>query len=231
MSKTLIKLENIYKKFGDGQIKSTVLSDINLTITEGEFVAISGPSGCGKSTLLSILGLLDTPSDGQYQLTTINTDGLKLDQRALIRNKHIGFVFQSFNLIDGLNVFDNVALPLEHRGASSAHIKAQVEEKLTAVNLSSRSLQFPNQLSGGQQQRVAIARALVGEPDLLLVDEPTGNLDSQNGDAVMQLLLELNQQGKTIVMVTHDERYSRMAQRQIKLFDGKILIEKTEAVA
>lgn len=231
MSKTLIKLEHISKKFGDGQIKSTVLSDISLTIKEGEFVAISGPSGCGKSTLLSILGLLDTPSEGQYHLTSINTDGLKVDQRAVIRNQHIGFVFQSFNLIDGLNIFDNVALPLEHRGASSTHIKTKVEEKLIAVNLSSRSLQYPNQLSGGQQQRVAIARALVGEPDLLLVDEPTGNLDSQNGDAVMQLLLELNKQGKTIVMVTHDERYSRMAQRQVKLFDGKILLEKTEAVA
>lgn len=231
MSKILIKLENIYKKFGDGQIKSTVLSDINLTINEGEFIAISGPSGCGKSTLLCILGLLDTPSAGDYQLTTIQTSGLKLDQRAHIRNKHIGFVFQSFNLIDGLNVFDNVALPLEHRGASSKHIKTQVAEKLAAVNLASRSLQFPNQLSGGQQQRVAIARALVGEPDLILVDEPTGNLDSQNGDAVMQLLLELNRQGKTIVMVTHDERYSRMAKRQIRLFDGKILMEKAEAVA
>lgn len=175
--------------------------------------------------------MLDTPTDGDYQLANIDTHSLNVDQRSSVRNKHIGYVFQSFNLIDSLTVFENVALPLEHRGTPSKEITAAVEQQLAAVNMSGRLNHKPSQLSGGQQQRVAIARALVGSPDLLLVDEPTGNLDSQNGDAVMQLLLELNKQGATVVMVTHDERYSQMAQRQIRLFDGKVLVEHQEAVA
>ena len=180
---------------------------------------------------MNILGLLDTATDGQYVLADIDTKSLSVDQRSKVRNKHIGYVFQSFNLIDSLTVFENVALPLEHRGASAKNIKLAVEKQLAAVNMSGSLEHTPNQLSGGQQQRVAIARALVGEPDLLLVDEPTGNLDSQNGDAVMQLLIELNKLGTTIVMVTHDERYSSMAKRQIRLFDGKVLVEEQEAVA
>jgi len=227
----LVTINNINKVYSKGQMKTHALQDVSLTINKGEFIAISGASGCGKSTLLSILGLLDTPTDGHYQLANIDTHNLKVDQRSSVRNKHIGYVFQSFNLIDSLTVFENVALPLEHRGTSSKEIKAAVEQQLAAVNMSARLNHKPNQLSGGQQQRVAIARALVGSPDLLLVDEPTGNLDSQNGDAVMQLLLDLNSQGATVVMVTHDERYSQMAQRQIRLFDGKVLVEHQEGVA
>lgn len=228
---TLVTIKNINKVYSKGQVKTHALQDISLTIDKGEFIAISGASGCGKSTLLSILGLLDTPTNGHYQLANIDTHSLKVDQRSNVRNKHIGYVFQSFNLIDSLTVFENVALPLEHRGTPSKEIQAAVEKQLAAVNMSARLNHKPNQLSGGQQQRVAIARALVGNPDLLLVDEPTGNLDSQNGDAVMQLLLELNKQGATVVMVTHDERYSQMAQRQIRLFDGKVIAEHQEDVA
>lgn len=228
---TLVTIKNINKVYSKGQVKTHALQDISLTIDKGEFIAISGASGCGKSTLLSILGLLDTPTNGHYQLANIDTHSLKVDQRSSVRNKHIGYVFQSFNLIDSLTVFENVALPLEHRGTPSKEIQAAVEKQLAAVNMSARLNHKPNQLSGGQQQRVAIARALVGNPDLLLVDEPTGNLDSQNGDAVMQLLLELNKQGATVVMVTHDERYSQMAQRQIRLFDGKVIAEHQEDVA
>ena len=227
----LVTINNINKVYSKGQVKTHALQDVSLTINKGEFIAISGSSGCGKSTLLSILGLLDTPTDGDYQLANIDTHSLNVDQRSSVRNKHIGYVFQSFNLIDSLTVFENVALPLEHRGTPSKDIKAAVEQQLAAVNMSARLHHKPSQLSGGQQQRVAIARALVGNPDLLLVDEPTGNLDSQNGDAVMRLLLELNKQGATVVMVTHDERYSQMAQRQIRLFDGKVLVEQKEAVA
>lgn len=227
---TLVTINNINKVYSKGQVKTHALQDVSLTINKGEFIAISGASGCGKSTLLSILGLLDTPTDGYYQLANIDTHSLNVDQRSSVRNKHIGYVFQSFNLIDNLTVFENVALPLEHRGVSSSEIKTAVEKQLAAVNMSARLDHKPSQLSGGQQQRVAIARALVGNPDLLLVDEPTGNLDSQNGDAVMQLLLDLNKQGATVVMVTHDERYSQMAQRQIRLFDGKVLVEHQEAI-
>ncbi|CAM3007361.1 ABC transporter ATP-binding protein [Pseudoalteromonas distincta] len=227
---TLVTINNINKVYSKGQVKTHALQDVSLTINKGEFIAISGASGCGKSTLLSILGLLDTPTNGNYQLANIDTHSLKVDQRSSVRNKHIGYVFQSFNLIDNLTVFENVALPLEHRGVSSSEIKTAVEKQLAAVNMSARLDHKPSQLSGGQQQRVAIARALVGNPDLLLVDEPTGNLDSQNGDAVMQLLLDLNKQGATVVMVTHDERYSQMAQRQIRLFDGKVLVEHQEAI-
>lgn len=229
--KTLVTINNINKVYQQGQVNTHALQNVSLEIKQGEFIAISGPSGCGKSTLLSILGLLDSATDGQYILADIDTKSLSVDQRSKVRNKHIGYVFQSFNLIDGLTVFENVALPLEHRGTSTKNIKAAVEKQLAAVNMSGRLNHTPSQLSGGQQQRVAIARALVGEPDLLLVDEPTGNLDSQNGDAVMQLLVELNKLGTTIVMVTHDERYSQMAKRQIRLFDGKVMVEHQEAVA
>lgn len=221
----IVTLKGISKEFNQGQsVKTLALKDVSMTINKGEFVAITGPSGCGKSTLLSILGLLDTPTNGQYQLTDINTQGLKVDQRSHIRNRHVGYVFQSFNLIDSLTVFENVALPLEHRGAKKPDIEQAVVKYLTAVNMMDRVHHKPNQLSGGQQQRVAIARALVGEPELLLVDEPTGNLDSENGDEVMLLLQKLNSQGVTIVMVTHDERYSHMAQRQVRLLDGQVVV-------
>lgn len=221
----IVTLKGISKVFNQDQgVTTQALKQVSMTIEQGEFVAITGPSGCGKSTLLSILGLLDTPSEGQYQLTDIDTQGLKVDERSYIRNRHVGYVFQSFNLIDSLSVFDNVALPLEHRGATKQEIEQAVLKYLDAVNMSDRVHHKPNQLSGGQQQRVAIARALVGEPELLLVDEPTGNLDSENGDEVMLLLQKLNSQGATIVMVTHDERYSHMAQRQIRLLDGQIVV-------
>jgi len=227
----IVNINDIQKEFNEGQITTNVLKDISLTINKGEFIAISGPSGCGKSTLLSILGLLDTPTSGEYQLANINTKGLTVDECSKIRNKHIGYVFQSFNLIDSLTVYENVALPLEHREKRPKNIEQLVEEKLIAVNMADRSHHLPNQLSGGQQQRVAIARALVGSPELLLVDEPTGNLDSENGDAVMLLLKKLNEQGVTVIMVTHDERYSQMASRQIRLFDGRVIVEHQEVSA
>jgi putative ABC transport system ATP-binding protein len=222
----VVKMENIHKRYDGQQIETHALQGITLEINKGEFVAITGPSGCGKSTLLSIMGLMDSASEGDYQLANINTYGLKVDQRTQIRNEHIGYVFQSFNLIDNLTVFENVALPLEHRGTRKSEIKKRVEEVLTEVDMIHRQNYRPNQLSGGQQQRIAIARALVGKPDLILVDEPTGNLDSKNGDQVMALLEQLNKDGSTIVMVTHDSRYSRCANRQIQLLDGQILTEQ-----
>lgn len=227
---TLVTISNIQKEFTKGQIKTKALQDVSLTIEKGEFIAISGPSGCGKSTLLSILGLLDTPTSGEYQLANIKIKGLSVDECSKIRNQHIGYVFQSFNLIDSLTVRENVALPLNHRAKPPSDIEQFVDKQLSAVNMINRAEHFPNQLSGGQQQRVAIARALVGNPDLLLVDEPTGNLDSENGDVVMLILKELNQQGTTVVMVTHDERYSQMANRQIRLFDGKVIVEHQEVL-
>ena len=223
--KKIVEMTNIHKHYDGQQIETHALQGVALTITEGEFVAITGPSGCGKSTLLSIMGLMDTASEGNYLIAGINTMGLSVDQRTKIRNEHIGYVFQSFNLIDNMTVFDNVALPLEHRGTSKSEIKQRVEQVLTEVDMLHRQHYRPNQLSGGQQQRIAIARALVGQPDLILVDEPTGNLDSKNGDQVMALLENLNKKGATIVMVTHDTRYSRCASRQVQLLDGKIVSE------
>jgi putative ABC transport system ATP-binding protein len=203
-------------------METHALRGVDLEINEGDYVSISGPSGCGKSTLLSILGLLDTASGGEYMLAGHDVSNLRVNQRASMRNEHIGFVFQSFNLIDELSVFDNIALPLRYREQpfSQEEIKQKVEACLAKVEMTHRAGHKPNQLSGGQQQRVAIARALVNDPAILLVDEPTGNLDSKNGDAVMMMLAELNRQGTTICMVTHDPRYADMAKRKLHLLDG-----------
>jgi putative ABC transport system ATP-binding protein len=203
------------------------LSGIHLDIARGEYVAISGPSGCGKSTLLSILGLLDSPTDGTYTLNDKPVQSLDLSQRARIRNREIGFIFQSFNLIGDLTVYENVELPLTYRGMATAERKARVGQALEKVGMAHRAKHLPSQLSGGQQQRVAVARALVGKPSILLADEPTGNLDSKNGEAVMELLQELHGEGATICMVTHDPRFARHADREVHLFDGRVVDEQT----
>lgn len=222
MSNNKIKLTNITKKFVTSEMETHALRGVYLEINEGDYVSISGPSGCGKSTLLSILGLLDTASDGEYMLAGHDVSNLSVNQRASMRNEHIGFVFQSFNLIDELSVFDNIALPIRYRekALSQEEVKQKVDACLAKVEMTHRAGHKPNQLSGGQQQRVAIARALVNDPAILLVDEPTGNLDSKNGDAVMMMLAELNRQGTTICMVTHDPRYADMAKRKLHLLDG-----------
>ena len=217
-----VKLTNITKKFVMNEMETHALQGVNLEIFDGEYVSISGPSGCGKSTLLTILGLLDAPTSGQYIIGGHDVSNLTVNQRASIRNKHIGFVFQSFNLIDELSVYDNIALPLRYRdeALSDAEIGERVEKSLVKVDMAHRTQHKPNQLSGGQQQRIAIARALVNNPDILLVDEPTGNLDSKNGDLVMKMLQTLNDEGTTICMVTHDPRYADMASTQLHLLDG-----------
>ncbi|KGJ89187.1 ABC transporter ATP-binding protein [Colwellia psychrerythraea] len=223
--KTIIALKNISKTYHSSNIEIKALADINLDIMPGDYLSISGPSGCGKSTLLSLLGLLDSPSSGEYLIENVDTLNLTMDQQAELRNLHIGFVFQSFNLIDELSIFDNVALPLTYREETltKSEIEQRVIQALTQVEMEHRKNHKPNQLSGGQQQRVAIARALAGQPSILLVDEPTGNLDSKNGDAVMDILNNLNKQGTTICMVTHDVRYAGHATKQIHLLDGKII--------
>lgn len=225
MKNIKIKMTNIAKVFETDELETHALKSIDLEIYEGDYVSISGPSGCGKSTLLSILGLLDMPSGGEYFIEDVNVTDLSLDMAAEIRSSKIGFIFQSFNLIDELSVFDNVALPLRYGKAklSDEQIKARVQECLELVDMSHRISHKPNQLSGGQQQRIAIARALVAKPAILLVDEPTGNLDSKSGDQVMDVLEQLNKAGTTICMVTHDPRYADMATTQLKLLDGAIL--------
>lgn len=227
----VVQVNGLSKEFRQGQIVTLALQDINFQVMPGEFVSISGPSGCGKSSLLHILGLMDSYSSGDYQLAGLPTQALSTDQRSQIRNQHIGFVFQAFNLIDSMTVFENVALPLRHRGLPEKTVKTLVEASLQQVDMGHRSSFYPPQLSGGQQQRVAIARAIVGKPDLLLVDEPTGNLDSKNGDAVMALLTQLNRDGATIIMVTHDSRYSACAERTLQLLDGKLIASLVREVA
>ena len=225
----LIELKGVKKVFFADEIETHALSNIHLQIERGEYVAISGPSGCGKSTLLSILGLLDTATEGQHLLKGEPVENLSASQRARVRNREIGFIFQAFNLIGDLNVYENVELPLTYRGMGSKERKQRVEEALERVSMAHRMKHYPAQLSGGQQQRVAVARALVGDPSILLADEPTGNLDSKNGEAVMELLRELHRNGSTICMVTHDTRYERYADRTIHLFDGQVLSEEEAA--
>src|SRR3954470_17006272 len=228
MSDPLIHLSDVKKVFYTDEVETHALSGIHLDIQKGEYLSIAGPSGCGKSTLLSILGLLDTPSDGAYVLNEHPVENLSLSERARIRNREVGFIFQSFNLIGDLNVYENVELPLTYRGMPSSERKKKVHEALERVGMSHRIKHYPSQLSGGQQQRVAVARALAGDPSILLADEPTGNLDSQNGEQVMDLLRELHRGGATICMVTHDPRYARYADRSIHMFDGRVVEENVE---
>ena len=227
---SLIVLDGVTKVFVTDEVETHALSGIQLDLKKGEYLSIAGPSGCGKSTLLAILGLLDTPTDGTYTLNSRPVSGLKLSERARIRNREIGFIFQAFNLIGDLTVYENVELPLTYRGMGSAERKKRVQEALERVGMSHRMKHYPSQLSGGQQQRVAVARALGGDPAILLADEPTGNLDSANGEAVMNLLKDLHRNGATICMVTHDPRYAQFADRTIRLFDGRIVEESIEAV-
>ncbi|MDE0621430.1 MAG: ABC transporter ATP-binding protein [Bryobacterales bacterium] len=222
-SAPLIRLEGVSKVFFTDEVETHALSGIDFEIRDGEYIAISGPSGCGKSTLLSILGLLDTPTAGVYRLNGESVEDLNARQRARIRNRQIGFIFQAFNLIGDLTVFENVELPLTYRGMPSSERKKRVEEALERVGMAHRMKHYPSQLSGGQQQRVAVARALGGDPSVLLADEPTGNLDSKNGEAVMDLLQDVHQGGATICMVTHDPRFEARAKKVVRLFDGKIV--------
>ena len=226
---SLIKLEGVTKVYLTDEVETHALAGVHLDINQGEYVSIAGPSGCGKSTLLSILGLLDTPSDGSYTLNGNPVQGLTLADRARIRNREIGFIFQSFNLIGDLTVFENVELPLSYRGMPTTERRKLVTEALEKVGMGHRAKHLPSQLSGGQQQRVAVARALAGKPSVLLADEPTGNLDSRNGESVMELLSSLHREGATIVMVTHDERFTRNADRTVHLFDGRVVQEYVSA--
>jgi putative ABC transport system ATP-binding protein len=225
---SLLTMQGVTKVFLTDEVETHALSGIHLNIKKGEYVSISGPSGCGKSTLLAILGLLDSPSSGSYVLNGRPVENLRMSERAKIRNREIGFIFQAFNLIGDLNVYENVELPLTYRGMSGAERKKRVQDSLERVGMGHRVKHYPSQLSGGQQQRVAVARALAGDPAILLADEPTGNLDSVNGESVMELMRELNRGGATICMVTHDPRYARYADRTINLFDGRIVEESAE---
>jgi putative ABC transport system ATP-binding protein len=227
----LISLTAVRKVFFTDEIETHALLDVHLDIRSGEFVSIAGPSGCGKSTLLSILGLLDTPTEGDYRLNSRPVGDLDLRERARIRNREVGFIFQSFNLIGDLTVFENVELPLIYRGMKAAERKASVVEALERVGMAHRARHLPSQLSGGQQQRVAVARAVAGQPSILLADEPTGNLDSRSGEAVMGLLREQHAAGATICMVTHDPRYARHADRTVQLFDGRVMEENYQHAA
>lgn len=225
-SDSLIRLEGVTKVFMTDEVETHALSGIHMEIRNGEYVSIAGPSGCGKTTLLSILGLLDTPSEGKYWLNTKQVADLSFSDRARIRNREIGFIFQAFNLIGDLTVYENVELPLTYRGMATKERRDRVQEALERVGMSHRMKHYPSQLSGGQQQRVAVARAVVGKPSILLADEPTGNLDSKNSENVMDLLESLHKEGATICMVTHDPRFARYAQRTIHLFDGRVVEEE-----
>jgi len=225
----LIHLEGIKKVFYTDEVETHALADIHLEVKSGEYVAIAGPSGCGKTTLLSILGLLDSPSEGSYVLANEPVANLTPSERARIRNRQIGFIFQAFNLIGDLTVAENVELPLTYRGMAAAERKQRVQNALERVGMAHRMRHYPSQLSGGQQQRVAVARAVAGDPVILLADEPTGNLDSKNGEAVMGLLQELHKGGATICMVTHDTRYAQHADRAVHLFDGRVVEEQAAA--
>jgi putative ABC transport system ATP-binding protein len=227
----LIRLTGLTKVFTTDEVETHALSGIHLEIQKGEYVAIAGPSGCGKSTLLSILGLLDSPTSGTYTLNGQTVQSLDFAERARIRNREIGFIFQSFNLIGDLTVYENVELPLTYRSTPPAERRERTQQALERVGMGHRAKHFPSQLSGGQQQRVAVARALVGAPSIMLADEPTGNLDSKNGDSVMALLRELNRAGSTLCIVTHDPRFARHADRAIHLFDGQIVEESQAAEA
>src|SRR5690242_3632986 len=228
MMDNVIHLEGLKKVFLTDEVETHALAGVDLEIRRGEYISISGPSGCGKSTLLSILGLLDSPSEGSYLLNSKPVQDLSMSERARVRNREIGFIFQAFNLIGDLTVYENVELPLTYRGMPSSERKKRVLESLEKVGMAHRIKHYPSQLSGGQQQRVAVARALAGDPSILLADEPTGNLDSQNGEQVMDLLRELHRGGATICMVTHDPRYARYADRSIHLFDGRVVEESKE---
>jgi putative ABC transport system ATP-binding protein len=225
----VITLTHLTKLFITDDVETHALEDISLDIQRGEYVSISGPSGCGKSTLLSLLGLLDSPTSGSYALNGREVSGLTTSERARVRNRDIGFIFQSFNLIGDLSVFENIELPLTYRGMPSRERRRRVEQALERVGMAHRARHLPSQLSGGQQQRVAVARAVAGEPLILLADEPTGNLDSKSGEAVMDLLHELYQSGATICMVTHDPRYAQHAERHIHLFDGRLVAKQPDA--
>lgn len=229
-SKPLMRLKNISKVFTTDEIETHALASVHLDVHEGEYLAIAGPSGCGKSTVLGIMGLLDQPTSGEYWLDGSEVLGVSMAERARIRNAKVGFIFQSFNLIGDLTVQENVELPLRYRGVSTAERKQLVSDALSTVGMGHRMRHYPAQLSGGQQQRVAVARAVAGKPSILLVDEPTGNLDSSNGEAVMELLGDLHRNGSTICMVTHDARFAQCAQRTIHLFDGQV-VDEAEASA
>jgi putative ABC transport system ATP-binding protein len=227
----IIRLQGLRKVFYTDEVETHALSDVHLEVGQGEYLAIAGPSGCGKSTLLSILGLLDTPSEGQYELDGQPVADLSSEERTRLRGHKIGFIFQAFNLIGDLDVGENVELPLTYRGLPAAERQRRVREALERVGMAHRSKHYPSQLSGGQQQRVAVARAVAGDPDILLADEPTGNLDSKNGESVMELLRELHRGGATICMVTHDPRFARYAERTVHLFDGRVVSEDDAAAA